>query len=74
MFSLFFSDKKIVDFTSAKTQDVRLFKKFFHGLLRRDIYFSPSAFEANFLSTAHSAEDLDKTVEVVGTILKDLRR
>jgi len=74
IFSLFFSDKKVIDFSSAKTQDVRLFKKFFHSLLKNSVYFSPSAFEANFLSTAHSEEDLDKTLEFIGTILKDLRR
>lgn len=56
MFSLFFTDREVVDFNSAKTQDLRLFKKFFHGLLRNGVYFSPSGFEANFLSTAHSAE------------------
>ncbi|PIU41676.1 MAG: glutamate-1-semialdehyde-2,1-aminomutase [Candidatus Omnitrophica bacterium CG07_land_8_20_14_0_80_42_15] len=74
IFSLFFSDKKVMDFSSAKTQDVRLFKKFFHSLLKSGVYFSPSAFEANFLSTAHSVQDLDRTLEFIGTALKDLRR
>ncbi|MCM8795859.1 MAG: glutamate-1-semialdehyde 2,1-aminomutase [Candidatus Omnitrophica bacterium] len=62
IFSLFFID------------DVKLFKKFFHGLLRNGVYFSPSVFEANFLSVAHSSQDLDKTLEFIGIILKDLRR
>jgi glutamate-1-semialdehyde 2,1-aminomutase len=59
MFSLFFSG-----------QDLGLFKKFFHSLLKNGVYFSPSGFEANFLSTAHSAEDLDRTLEFIGAILK----
>lgn len=74
IFSLFFSDKRVMDFRSSQTQDVKLFKKFFHSLLKTGVYFSPSAFEANFLSTAHNAEDLDRTFEFIGAILKDLRR
>ena len=74
MFSLFFTDKEVLDFNSAKTQDIRLFKKFFHGLLKNGVYFSPSGFEANFLSTAHSTKDLDKTLEFIEKVLKSLRR
>jgi glutamate-1-semialdehyde 2,1-aminomutase len=74
IFSLFFTDKKVRDFSLSQRHDVGLFKKFFHGLLKNGVYFSPSAFEANFLSTAHSAQDLDETIEIIGGILKDLRR
>ena len=74
MFSLFFTDREVVDFNLSQTQDLRLFKKFFHGLLRNGVYFSPSGFEANFLSTAHSAEDLNKTLKFIETALKSLRR
>ncbi len=74
MFSLFFTDKEVLDFNLSQTQDLRLFKKFFHGLLKNGVYFSPSGFEANFLSTAHSAEDLDKTLKFIETALKGLRR
>jgi len=74
MFSLFFTDREIVDFNSAKTQNLGLFKRFFHGLLKNGVYFSPSGFEANFLSAAHSAEDLDKTLKFIEIALKGLRR
>jgi len=74
MFSLFFTDQDVFDFSLAKTQDLTLFKKLFHGLLKHGVYFSPSGFEANFLSTAHSVSDLDKTLEFIGAILKNLRR
>ncbi|MFH1507580.1 MAG: glutamate-1-semialdehyde 2,1-aminomutase [Candidatus Omnitrophota bacterium] len=74
MFSLFFTDKEVLDFSLAKTQDLRLFNKFFHGLLKNGVYFSPSGFEANFLSTAHSAEDLNKTLKFIETALKSLGR
>ena len=73
MFSLFFTDREVVDFNSAKTQNLRLFKRLFHGLLKNGVYFSPSGFETNFLSAAHSAEDLNETLEFIETALNDLR-
>ncbi len=73
MFSIFFTDREVVDFESAKKQNFRLFKKLFHSLLKNGIYFSPSGLEANFLSTAHSVEDLNETSEFIETALKGLR-
>ena len=74
IFSIFFTDHDIIDYQTAKTQDVGLFKRFFHGLLKEGIYFSPSGFEANFLSTTHSAHDIEKTLKAVEKILKNIRR
>ena len=65
MFSVFFIDKEAVDYNSARRQDTDLFKNFFHGLLNEGIYLSPSGLEANFLSTAHRVEDLNKTINAV---------
>ncbi|MDP6686049.1 MAG: glutamate-1-semialdehyde 2,1-aminomutase [Candidatus Omnitrophota bacterium] len=74
MFSLFFTDQDVIDYKGALRQDTELFKKFFHGLLKKGIYFSPSGFEANFLSLAHSAEDKEKTLRIVDEVLQYLRR
>ena len=74
IFSIFFTDEDVIDFKIAKTQNIDLFKRFFHGLLKEGVYFSPSGFEANFLSTAHSAEDIERTLEVADKILENLRR
>ena len=74
MFSVFFTGKKVTDFNSAKTQDTKLFRKFLHVLLKNGIYFSPSGFEANFLSTAHDKRDLEKTLKFIHRALKYLRR
>jgi len=63
MFSLFFGEAG---------QDRGLFKRFFHGLLKKGIYLSPSGAEANFLSTAHSDGDIEKTLEVVKDRLGEL--
>lgn len=55
-------------------QDAEMFKSFFHRLLKEGIYFSPSALEANFLSTAHKAEDIGDTMRAIGITFKSLRR
>ena len=65
MFSFFFTEQEVIDYDTAKTQDIELFKKFYHELLNKGIYFSPSGFEANFLSTAHTNDDLEKTLKAV---------
>ncbi|MFQ5952225.1 MAG: glutamate-1-semialdehyde 2,1-aminomutase, partial [Candidatus Omnitrophota bacterium] len=48
------------------------FKKFFHGLLQEGVYFSPSEFESNFLSMAHSDKDIEKTLKAVENAFKVL--
>lgn len=65
MFSIFFGDNG---------GDADLFKRFFHGLLKNGIYFSPSGVETDFLSTAHSNGDIEKTIDVVDETFKYLRR
>ncbi|NQU94698.1 MAG: glutamate-1-semialdehyde 2,1-aminomutase [Candidatus Omnitrophica bacterium] len=70
MFSVFFTNEAVVDYRTAKKQDTDSFKRFFHGLLKQGIYFSPSGFEANFLSLAHSKGDIEKTLEVISEVLK----
>jgi len=51
-----------------------LFKNFFHGLLKEGVYLSPSGLEANFLSTVHTIEDIERTLKIIGKVLKNLRR
>lgn len=63
MMSLFFTEKEVVDFKTAFTSNTTLFGKYFHTMLKQGIYLAPSQFEALFISTAHSKEDLDKTIE-----------
>jgi glutamate-1-semialdehyde 2,1-aminomutase len=62
MWGLFFSDRPVVDLASAKKSDVRRFAAFFAAMLDRGVYLAPSQFEAAFLSTKHSAADIDATV------------
>lgn len=63
MFTMFFTDQKVIDFTTAKTADTSRFGKYFQQMLHRGVYLAPSQFEAMFIS-------LSITDEVIETILK----
>lgn len=63
MFGLFFtSQQSVTNFEQVSASDVERFKKFFHGMLEKGIYFAPSAFEAGFMSMAHSEQDIEATL------------
>lgn len=64
MFTLFFSDKPVVNFEDASACDMEAFKKFFHYNLSHGIYYAPSQYESNFLSAMHSPQDIEKTLAV----------
>ncbi len=73
MFGLFFSDEdKITGFNQVTKSDQERFKKFFHGMLDKGVYLAPSAFEAGFVSAAHTNEDIEATVEAAGRVLKKI--
>lgn len=61
--SCFFTDRPVRSFTDVQSTDIQRFKKFFAAMLNRGIYLAPSAYEAMFVSLAHSSEDIEKTVE-----------
>ena len=63
MFGLFFTHQKVESYAQATAADTALFNRFFHGMLERGIYLAPSAFEAGFLSCAHSEEDIAATLD-----------
>jgi len=63
MMCMFFTEEIVVDFKSAIKSDTALYGKYFHEMLKRGIYFAPAQFEALFVSTVHSKEDLDKTIK-----------
>jgi glutamate-1-semialdehyde 2,1-aminomutase len=65
MFTVFFTDQPVTDYTSAKRSDTQRYARFFHALLERGVYFPPSQFEATFVSTAHDEEALESALEAV---------
>ncbi|MGR9014900.1 MAG: glutamate-1-semialdehyde 2,1-aminomutase [Gammaproteobacteria bacterium] len=73
MFGLFFStEQKVSRFAQVMQCDQNLFKRFFHAMLDEGVYLAPSAFEAGFVSAAHSNDDLDKTLDIAEAIFKRL--
>ncbi len=63
MLSLFFVDGAVRRFSDTAAADTSAFARYFAEMLSRGIYFAPSAFEAGFVSAAHSVEDIDRAVE-----------
>jgi glutamate-1-semialdehyde 2,1-aminomutase len=73
MFGFFFTTERKVDrYDQVMACDVERFKRFFHGMLREGVYFAPSAFEAGFLSAAHSAADIEATVAAAARVFTSL--
>tara|TARA_B100000768_G_C11252725_1_gene364872 strand:+ start:227 stop:1504 length:1278 start_codon:yes stop_codon:yes gene_type:complete len=63
MFGMYFRDNPPNSFDEIMNSDREKFNKFFHSMLEQGFYFGPSAFEAGFVSIAHSKKDIDQTVE-----------
>ncbi len=62
MLTVFFSEKPVFDAASARACSTKRFAAFFHALLEAGVYFPPSQFEAAFLSTAHTEDDVERTL------------
>jgi glutamate-1-semialdehyde 2,1-aminomutase len=64
MFGLFFCNaRKIVNFEQSGAVDVDMFKRFFHAMLDGGVYLAPSAYEAGFVSSAHTEEHISATID-----------
>jgi glutamate-1-semialdehyde 2,1-aminomutase len=73
MFGMVFTDQGPVrSYEQVAAADVERFRKFFHGMLDEGIYFAPSAFEAGFVSAAHSDDDLDQTIAAAAKVFATL--
>ena len=72
MFGLFFTDGDVKTFSDATKSDIDFFQAFYQGLLEEGIYLAPSAFEAGFMSSAHSYEDLDETIAAMDRVISKM--
>jgi len=72
MASLFFTPDPVSDWHTAASSDREAFTKFFWGMLERGFYLAPSPFEALFLSSAHTAADIENTVEATRDVLDEV--
>jgi glutamate-1-semialdehyde 2,1-aminomutase len=74
MFGLFFTlADHVSSFSQVMSCDADLFKHFYHGMLNAGIYLAPSAFEAGFVSMAHSDEEISQTISAAAEVLANLK-
>ncbi|MEE3696793.1 glutamate-1-semialdehyde 2,1-aminomutase [Glaesserella parasuis] len=74
MFGLFFTEQaKIESYQDVMKCDVKEFNTFFHKMLEKGVYLAPSAFEAGFMSLAHSYEDIAYTLEMADLALAEMK-
>lgn len=72
MFGSFFTDQPVRNFEGAQTADQDRFVKFFTGMLERGIYLAPSAFESGFMSSAHTDDDIARTISAASDVFATL--
>lgn len=74
MFGLFFTDNDTPqNFDDVTKTDTHAFAQFFHGMLDEGVYLAPSAFEAAFMSSAHSTQDLDATIAAADKVFARIK-
>jgi glutamate-1-semialdehyde 2,1-aminomutase len=71
MFGFFFRAEPVRNFSDAKSADVERFKRFFRAALERGVYLAPSAFEAAFMSAAHTDADIDETLNRLDDAMRE---
>lgn len=72
MVCLFFTGEKVTSYDQAKKADKALFARYFKAMMKQGISIPPSQFEGMFVSTAHTVEDIEKTIEANRQALKQL--
>ena len=72
MFTPFFNPEAVTDFVSAKRSNTERFNLFFRQMLGRGIYLAPSQFEANFVSAAHTEDDIQRTLQTADQAFREM--
>ena len=72
MFCVFFTDQPVKNFDDVMKSDLDRFRKYFLGMLDRGIYLAPSQFETLFMSSAHSDDDINRTIRAAEEVFTEL--
>lgn len=72
MVGVFFTDEPVINYETARSSDLELFAKYYRGMIEEGIFLPPSQFEGLFLSTAHTDEDIDQTIEAIWNVFKHI--
>ena len=70
MVGMYFHPGPVTNYAQVQQADTRLFQRYFRGMLEAGIYLAPSAFEAGFISTAHTKEIIDQTTAAAAKVLE----
>lgn len=74
MFGLYFASHTPQNYADMARSNIDGFKHFFHGMLDRNVAFGPSAYEAGFVSAAHTPELIDETIAVAHEVFKEMAK
>ncbi|MBV6684009.1 glutamate-1-semialdehyde 2,1-aminomutase [Bacillus sp. JRC01] len=74
MIGLFFTDEEVSNYEGAKSSDLEMFSNYYREMAHNGVFLPPSQFEGLFLSTAHSDEDIDKTLEAAEAAFKKIQQ
>jgi len=74
MWTVFFTEGPVTDFTTANRSDTQRYAAYFHAMLSRGVYLAPSQFEAAFVSTAHEGSHVDATLEAARESLSEIEK
>lgn len=74
MLTVFFREDSVIDFVSAAASDTSRYASYFRANLRNGVMLAPSQFEAAFVSTAHSDNDITETIELARKAFKEVVR
>ena len=72
MMTSFFNPGPVNGLADAEASNTKTYAAFFHGMLEKGVYLAPSQFEAGFVSTAHTGEDIDNTIEAATATLREI--
>ncbi|MDH5728752.1 MAG: glutamate-1-semialdehyde 2,1-aminomutase [Gammaproteobacteria bacterium] len=72
MFGFFFTDEKVSKFEQLSRCDAELFKTFYHAMLEQGVYLAPSAYEAGFVSSAHTEADIQHTLDAAERVFAEI--
>ncbi|MRN38632.1 glutamate-1-semialdehyde-2,1-aminomutase [Neisseria sp. N95_16] len=74
MFGLYFADLTPQNYGDMARSNIDAFKHFFHGMLERNVAFGPSAYEAGFVSAAHTPELIDETIATAREVFQNMAK
>ncbi|MBY7143243.1 glutamate-1-semialdehyde 2,1-aminomutase [Virgibacillus sp. NKC19-3] len=74
MVGVFFTDEPVINFETAQTANLDYFAQYYRGMIEEGIFLPPSQFEGLFLSTAHTDQDIDKTIQAVRNVFSKIEK